>query len=81
MHIEHHDLEHEFPEHIEAMQNLRTNDAHFASQFDEYHRLTDEVEALERADVPVNDLLIEEMKMQRVILKDELYRALVAHQG
>jgi len=81
MHVEHHDLAHEFPEHIEAMQTLKTNDARFAKLFDEYHSVTNEVEELERADLPVNDVLIEEMKKQRVALKDQLYRALVAHKG
>ena len=81
MHIEHHDLANEFPEYLEAMNHLKTQDAHFAQLFDQYHSLTDEVEGLERADLPVNDVLIEEMKKQRVLLKDELYRALDAHKG
>lgn len=81
MQVEHHDLAHEFPEHVETMQTLKMNDAHFAKLFDQYHSITNEVEGLERADIPVNDILIEEMKKQRVVLKDELYRALVAHQG
>jgi len=81
MHVEHHDLAHEFPEHTEAMHTLKMNDAHFAKQFDEYHSVTNEVEKLERANLPVNDVLVEEMKKQRVALKDELYRALVAHKG
>jgi len=81
MHVEHHDLAHEFPEHVEAMHTLKMNDAHFAKLFEQYHGITNEVEAMERADLPVNDVLIEEMKKQRVSLKDELYRALVAHQG
>ena len=81
MHIEHHDLAHEFPEHIEAMQTLKLKDAHFSKLFDDYHSITDEVESLERADLPVHDVLIEEMKKQRVVLKDELYRVLVANKG
>jgi uncharacterized protein YdcH (DUF465 family) len=81
MQVEHHDLAHEFPEHIEAMQSLKTHDGHFAKLFDDYHSLTSEVEGLELADLPVNDILIEEMKKQRVALKDQLYRALVAHKG
>jgi hypothetical protein len=81
MQVEHHDLAHEFPEHLEAMKNLKVNDILFSKKFAEYHGITDEVERLEKADIPVNDLLIEEMKMRRVVLKDELYRALVAHQA
>jgi len=81
MQVEHHDLAHEFPEHLETMQSLKANNPEFAKKFDEYHSITDEVERLELADIPVNDILIEEMKMRRVVLKDELYRALVAHKG
>jgi len=81
MHVDHHDLANEFPEHLEAMQTLKMKDARFSKLFDDYHSITDEVESLERADLPVNDVLIEQMKKQRVVLKDELYRALVAHKG
>jgi hypothetical protein len=63
------------------MHTLKMNDAHFAKMFDEYHGITNEVEKLERANLPVNDVLVEEMKKQRVTLKDQLYRALVAHKG
>ena len=81
MHVDHHDLANEFPEHLEAMQTLKMQDARFSKLFDDYHSITDEVESLERADLPVNDVLIEQMKKQRVVLKDELYRALVANKG
>ena len=79
MHVEHHDLIHEFPEHKDAIHTLKMNDAHFAKLFDEYHGVTNEVEKLERADLPVNDTLVEDLKKQRVVLKDELYRMLVAN--
>ena len=80
MHVDHHDLVHEFPEHKDAIHALKMNDAHFARRFDEYHSVTNEVEKLERADLPVNDALVEELKKQRVILKDQLYQMLVARQ-
>ena len=81
MHVEHHDLAHEFPEHSVAIQHLKLNDAHFAKLFDQYDSLTNEVETLERADLPVNDVLIEEMKKQRLALKDDLYRSLLAYKA
>lgn len=81
MHVEHHDLAHEFPEHSAAIQALQQNDAHFAKLFDQYDSLTNEVETLERADLPVNDVLIEEMKKQRLALKDDLYRSLLAYKA
>ena len=81
MHVDHHDLVHEFPEHKDAIHDMKMNDAHFAKLFDEYHGVTNEVEKLERADMPVNDALVEDLKKQRVALKDELYRMLVTSQS
>ncbi len=74
MHVEQHDLVHEFPEHSAAIQILKLSDARFAKLFGQYDGITNEVETLERADLPVNDV-------QSLVLKDELYRALVAHKG
>ncbi|MBI5862393.1 MAG: DUF465 domain-containing protein [Rhodocyclales bacterium] len=76
MSIEHHDLHHEFPEHSEAIRELKLNNKHFARLFDEYHVLTSQVEALETRDLPVGDVAFEDMKKQRFRLKDELYRML-----
>jgi uncharacterized protein YdcH (DUF465 family) len=42
--------------------------------------LTREVERLEEEDLPVGDFTIENMKKQRVWLKDQMYRMLVAVQ-
>jgi uncharacterized protein YdcH (DUF465 family) len=81
MHVEHHDLAHEFPEHAAAIHALTLTSARFSKLFEQYESLTNEVEELERADLPVNDVLIEEMKKQRLLLKDELYQLLVAHKG
>lgn len=76
MNVEHHDLHHEFPEHSEAIRGLRLSNKHFARLFDDYHALTSQVEALEVRDIPVGDAAFEELKKQRIHLKDELYRML-----
>lgn len=81
MHVEHHDLVTEFPEHSAAIAALRQSDVHFAELFDRYDGLTNEIETLERDDLPVNDTLIEEMKKQRLALKDDLYRSLLAYKA
>ncbi len=78
MHVEHHELHHEFPEFLDTMQLLRRSDASFKRMFDEYHSLTSEVERLEEEDIPVDDFTIEEMKKVRASLKDKMYRILVA---
>lgn len=78
MHVEHHTLSHEFPNLQQAIGELRASNQEFAGLLDEYEKLTAEIERLEEADLPVDDLTIEEMKKRRVRLKDELYNLLVA---
>jgi len=78
MQVEHHDLHHDFPEMNDAIHALKTGNAHFAKLFSTYHRLTGSVEELEEHDMPVADFTIEDMKKQRVKLKDELYHMLLA---
>ena len=81
MQVEHHELHHEFPEFVDAMQVLRSSDSQFSQMFDEYHSITTQVEHLEEEDVPVDDFTIEEMKKARVKLKDKMYKLLVAHRS
>jgi hypothetical protein len=78
MNVDHHDLHHEFPEYAEAIHALRAGNHHFAGLFDQYQALTARIEALEENDSPIADTALEEMKMQRVRLKDELYGMLQA---
>jgi uncharacterized protein YdcH (DUF465 family) len=73
MTLEHHDLIHELPEHRERIHQLLTSNNHFSRLFDEYHRVTKEVERLEGLGTPVDDASIEAMKSARLKLKDELY--------
>lgn len=78
MQVEQHDLHHEFPEYLDSIGALKTSSAHFGQLFDEYQNLTREVERLEEEDLPVHDFTIEEMKKRRLLLKDQMYRMLVA---
>ena len=73
MQVDHHDLHHDFPELNDAIHALKTG-----KLFATYHRLTGNVESLEEHDMPVADFTIEDMKKQRVKLKDELYHMLLA---
>jgi hypothetical protein len=81
MHVEHHDLDHEFPKLHDVMQDLTSHDDRFRSLFIEYHSLTDEIERLEEADLPVGDFTIEEMKKKRVHLKDQIYHMAIGYQA
>lgn len=81
MHVEHHDLYQEFPEFEDAITTLRTVNAHFATLFASYQSVTGRVENLEESNVPVGDFTMEDMKKQRVKLKDELYNMLLAYRA
>ncbi len=81
MQVEHHDLISEFPELADAINDLKEGNAHFSRLQASYHRLTGKVENLEEHDMPVADFTIEDMKKQRVKLKDELYHMLMAYRA
>lgn len=81
MQVEHHDLRHEFPDMVDAIDALKAGNAHFSRLMGSYNRLTGKVEDLEEHDMPISDFTIEDMKKQRVKLKDELYHMLLAYRA
>ncbi len=81
MKIDSHDLHDEFPEYKNQINHLRTDDPRFASLYDEYHKVNSEVRIVEENDVPVSDVIFEELKKQRLKLKDELYALLLAERS
>ena len=78
MQVEHHDLYTEFPDMRDAIDTMKAGSGYFAGLFARYNRLTGKVEDLEEHDMPVADFTLEDMKKQRVRLKDELYHMLLA---
>lgn len=76
MPIEKHDLVHEFPEYREKITTLKTNDNHFARLFDEYDDVTHAVYRAETEVESTTDEHLEEMKKQRLFLKDQLFEIL-----
>jgi uncharacterized protein YdcH (DUF465 family) len=73
---ENHNLLNEFPEHREKIHVMKQSSGHFSKLFDEYHDLDREVRRLEGEGVPVTDESFEELKKQRLSLKDKLYTML-----
>ncbi|HTY02613.1 MAG TPA: DUF465 domain-containing protein [Rhodocyclaceae bacterium] len=78
MQVDHHDLQQEFPDMHEAIEILKAGNPYFARSLGKYTRLTGRVEDLEEHDMPVADFTMEDLKKQRVKLKDELYHFLLA---
>ena len=81
MELQQHDLHREFPEHKDTIHQLKTGNHHFAKLFDEYHRVNKDIRRIEENEEPVTDITLEEMKKQRLKLKDELHAMLLAHKA
>lgn len=73
-----HDIHSEFPEMKDAIDVLSRENPSFAGLVGTYNRLTGKVEDLEEHDMPVSDFTIEDMKKQRVRIKDQIYNLLLA---
>lgn len=72
----HHDIGREFPELKDKIHLLKTENAHFARLFDDYHQIDKEVARIEAQGQPVSDAYAEECKKKRVLLKDEIFEML-----
>ncbi len=70
---EKHDLVHELPEYRDTIHALKTNNAHFAKLFDEYHEIDHEIHRIETGVETPSDEYAEELKRKRLLLKDELF--------
>jgi uncharacterized protein len=70
---ESHDLLHEFPDLEQKIAVLRSENPEFARLMDEYDSLDARVRTIEELGNPVADETIEDLKKQRLHLKDALY--------
>lgn len=71
--MEHHDLLHELPDHRETIHALKIGNAHFARLFEKYHDLDRAVRNAEERVAATSEEHEEQLKRQRLALKDELY--------
>lgn len=67
-----HELHEEFPEHAERIHELKTTNAHFAQLAEKYHDINRAIHRAETDVEPTDDFHLEDMKKQRLALKDEL---------
>lgn len=76
MHIEKHDLHHEFPEFSDEIHYLKMNDKHFIKLFNEYHEVDQEVHRIEQGVENTSDDYLDKKKKIRLNLKDILFSML-----
>jgi uncharacterized protein len=73
MPIEKHSLVHEFPEMHDRIYTLKTTDNDFARLFDQYEVVEHTVHRIEVGTDAASDERLEQLKKERLSLKDELF--------
>jgi len=71
-----HELADEFPELKDKIHELKVSNAHFARLAEEYHALNREIHRVEAAGINVDDPTFEDLKKNRLHLKDEIFAML-----
>lgn len=69
-----HALNREFPELADAVAWLKETDLHFAHLLKQHDLVDDQITQDEMGIAPMGDTSLEDLKKQRLHLKDELYR-------
>lgn len=67
-----HELNEEFPDHQDAIYNLKRTDTHFSKLYDAYHRLNRAIHRAETDVEPTDDLHMIDMRKERLALKDQI---------
>ncbi len=73
-----HELAEEFPDYKDKIHTLKTGDRHFAKLSDEYHHLNREIHRIEANGINVGDEAFEDLKKNRLKLKDQIFKMLTA---
>jgi len=79
MQILQHDLDHEFPEYLNLIHELKDKDQSLAGLFEAYERVNQQIVDIEENDKVFQDFEFEDLKKKRLRLKDDIYYALLAH--
>jgi uncharacterized protein len=66
-----------FPEYRDLITQLKNKDAHFTRLFDEHNELDQKIKNIESHIEVATEAEIEQLKKQKLHLKDELYAILV----
>ena len=65
-----------FPEYRDQITQLKTTDAHFVRIFDQHNALDQQIKRVESHAEPSTPVQIEQLKKQKLHLKDEVYAIL-----
>ena len=67
-----HELAEEFPDQADKIHALKENNQHFAKLADDYHKVNREIHRLEERIEAGSDVREEELRKERMRLKDEI---------
>ena len=76
MPLDHHPLINEFPEYKDAIHRLKVEDLRFHQLMEEYEELDKQIFRIEDGSEPTEDAVVENLKKQRLALKDEIFQML-----
>jgi uncharacterized protein len=68
-----HELAEEFPDHKDAIHNLKLTDQHFVKLIEEYHDVNREIHRVETNVTPMADEFEKQLRRKRLALKDEIF--------
>ncbi|RAN31066.1 YdcH family protein [Hyphomonas pacifica] len=71
-----HDLAEEFPEMADRIRELKEADTHFARLAQDYYDINRQIHRIETDVEPASDAFQNQLRRQRMTLKDELYTML-----
>lgn len=73
---EDHSLVNEFPTYKAKIVDLNKSDSLFAANAKRYHTLDSQIRTLELNNAPIDDEALHQLKKERAILKDSLFKQL-----
>lgn len=71
-----HELSEEFPDKTERIQELKTTDSHFRKLHEDYHVVNRAIHRAETNVEPIDPFAEEDLRKQRMRLKDDIARLL-----
>lgn len=80
MPLSHHPLVKEFPTHKELIHRLKMENHHFHNLMEQYEELDKQIYRIESDEEPTSDDYVEQLRKQRLQLKDELYQSILDNQ-
>ncbi|HEX5624100.1 MAG TPA: DUF465 domain-containing protein [Sulfuricurvum sp.] len=70
---------HEYRDVITHMKENEATNAHFLKIFDQHNALDDQITKAENGEVPMTDVEMEQLKKEKLLLKDQAYAMIIEY--